>query len=493
MECWRRRLVVAPIFGLVLTLLVLGGCALWEAAPPADPLAEYRPALRPDFTVAPGQVEAWPRYSITLKIDPAGRAFTGTLELTLPVAGAVPLDDLYFRLYPNLRQFGGSLTASSVRVDGKTVNYSFEAEGTALHVALLAPLKPGSQAHIRLNFAGKTPQRAPGYYTVFGLSEDVLSLTSFYPILASRRDGKWALEIASPQGDVGFHGIALYRVEVTAPADQVIAATGVQVLRAVSGDWATMRYVQGPAREFTLVLSPRFATAEMDAYGATVRSYFLPEDAEAGHVALYHAVAALRIFSDQFGPYPYREMAVVQAPISFYGMEFPGLNLIGSQVYNKHINDLEDRVVHEVAHQWWYNQVGNDQTQIPWLDEGLAEWSMYVYYQGRYGTPAAERLRRTRWEAAVQAARQRGDDAPIGRPASAYKNNYEVIIYGKSALFFAALRTELGAETFRRVLAAYVERFRWRIATPADLQAVVKEVGGRDLSALFAEWVGREP
>ena len=493
MDRWRRRLVVAPLIGLVLTLLALTGCVLWQPAPPADPLAEYRPALRPEFTAAPGQVEAWPRYSITVKIDPASRAFTGTLDLTLPAAGAASLDDLYFRLYPNLRQFGGSLTASNVRVDGKTVNYSFEAEGTGLHVALLAPLRPGGQAHVRLNFAGKTPQRAAGHYTVFGMSEDVLNLTNFYPILASRRDGKWALEIASPQGDVGFHGIALYRVEVAAPADQVIAATGVQVLRSVSGDWATTRFVQGPAREFTLVLSPRFQTAEMEAYAATVRSYFLPEDAEAGRAALNHAAAALRIFSDQFGPYPYREMAVVEAPISFYGMEFPGLNLIGREVYNKHIRDLEDRVVHEAAHQWWYNQVGSDQTQTPWLDEGLAEWSMYVYYQARYGTPAADRLRRSRWEAPVQAARQRGDDAPIGRPVTAYKNNYEVIIYGKSALFFTALRAELGEETFCRVLRAYVERFHWQIATPADFQGVVKEVGGRDLSELFALWVGREP
>ena len=127
MDRWRRRLVVAPLIGLVLTLLALTGCVLWQPAPPADPLVEYRPALRPEFTAEPGQVEAWPRYSITVKIDPASRAFTGTLDVTLPAAGAASLDDLYFRLYPNLRQFGGSLTASNVRVDGKTFNYSFEA------------------------------------------------------------------------------------------------------------------------------------------------------------------------------------------------------------------------------------------------------------------------------------------------------------------------------------------------------------------------------
>ena len=39
-------------------------------------------------------------------------------------------------------------------------------------------------------------------------------------------------------------------------------------------------------------------------------------------------------------------------------------------------------MVHEVAHQWWYNQVGSDQIMNPWLDEGLAEFSMYDYFAG---------------------------------------------------------------------------------------------------------------
>ena len=61
----------------------------------------------------------------------------------------------------------------------------------------------------------------------------------------------------------------------------------------------------------------------------------LPEDAEPARTALYDAVAALQVYSDRFGPYPYRDMAIVEAPMTFHGMEFPGLSLIGSQVYNQ--------------------------------------------------------------------------------------------------------------------------------------------------------------
>ena len=95
---------------------------------------------------------------------------------------------------------------------------------------------------------------------------------------------------------------------------------------------------------------------------------------------------------------------------------------------------------------------------------------------------------RSRWRCPA-AVEQRGQDAPIGMPVPEYKFNYESIVYGKGALFFAKLRDELGPETFDQLLRAYLDRYRWKIATPPDFQALAEEVSGRDLDALFAEWV----
>lgn len=485
-----RRLGLALILSLALAGAVLGGCTLLRPSTPADPLAEYRPGLRPGMAVEPALLAIMPRYSITVKIDPPANAYTGTLEVVIPITGTAPWADLYFRLYPNLPQFGGGLEVRGVRVNGLIVNYGYEANDTALHLTLPRPLPIGQDAHVWMGFLGKIQQRKPGAYTIFGANEDILSLTNFYPILAGRREEGWALEVASPLGDVGFHAASLYRVETTTPARQIVAATGVTVTEEAADGWIVRRYVHGPAREFTLMMSPRFQVLELDAYGATVRSYFLPEDAEAGRAALYQAVAATQIYSDQFGPYPYRAMAVVQAPLTFRGMEFPGMNLIGSQTYNKYRSDLENLVVHEVAHQWWYNQVGSDQTDNPWLDEGLAEWTMYAYYLARYGYYAAERLREQRWQVPVRYAVQTGADRPIGLPVKSYgRDDYERTVYAKGALFFATLRDEIGAETFQQLLREYLKRYRWRIATPADFQALTNEITGRDLSAFFDRWI----
>jgi len=486
----RRRLVLALALGLALIALTLGGCSMLKPPAPPDLLAEYRSDLRPDIAIEPGLLSAMPRYSITVRIEPASGLYTGTMEVIVPITGTVPRNDFYFRLYPNLPQFNGTLEVHNATVNGALVNYAYDAAGTAVHLTWPTPLPIGKEARVWLSFDGKTQQRKPGTYTIFGANESVLSLTNFYPILAGRRENGWALDVASPLGDVGFHDAALYRVEATMPADQIVATTGVTTTESVQDGWVTRTYVHGPAREFTFMMSPRFQVAEADAYGTRIRSYYLPDDAQAGRMALHYAVAALQVYSDQFGRYPYREMAIVEAPLTFRGMEFPGMSLIGSQDYGKFRQDLENLVVHEAAHQWWYNQVGSDQTKSPWQDEGLAEWSMYAYYLARYGVLAAERLRADRWQVPIRYAIQTGTDRPIGLPVQSYgPPDYERTVYAKGALFFATLRDEIGEEAFRTLLRTYAERYRWRIATPADLIALANEVSGKDLSEMFSRWV----
>ncbi len=89
----------------------------------------------------------------------------------------------------------------------------------------------------------------------------------------------------------------------------------------------------------------------------------------------------------------------------------------------------------------------------------------------------------------MNSLQKRGKDAPIGLPVRDYKENYETLVYGKGAEFFATLRDELGPAIFQRLLRTYLERYRWRIATPAEFRALAEEISGKDLGALFGKWV----
>ena len=82
-------------------------------------------------------------------------------------------------------------------------------------------------------------------------------------------------------------------------------------------------------------MSPDFESATNEAYGTRITSYWLPGDESAGRAALRHATSSLRVYSDLYGPYPYSDMRVAPAPITYRGMEYPQVILLGVELYGR--------------------------------------------------------------------------------------------------------------------------------------------------------------
>ena len=121
-----------------------------------------------------------------------------------------------------------------------------------------------------------------------------------------------------------------------------------------------------------------------------------------------------------------------------------------------------------MAHQWWYNQVGSDPVNSPWLDEGLAEFATYFYTQKINGPATAERMAKRRWEAAYQFTVERGQDAVVNQPVNAFEANYEPIVYGKAALFHYTLMQAMGEDKYLELLRRYGETYRFKEAGPDE-------------------------
>jgi aminopeptidase N len=148
---------------------------------------------------------------------------------------------------------------------------------------------------------------------------------------------------------------------------------------------------------------------------------------------------------------------------------------------------LESTVVHEVAHQWSYGLVGNDQQDEPWLDEALAQYLTLVYYHERYGQGAAAGFRSSfvdRWERVDRA------DIPIGLPVEAYPGpQYGAIIYGRGPLFLEALAEDMGQAVFGEFLESYYSLHAWgNVGTP-EFRRLAETTCSCDLAELFEAWV----
>ncbi len=462
----------------------------------------HNAALLPSGQAELAEMPALSRYQITLNLDYDNHSYSGESTVDYINVEGESQDKLYFRLYPNGgKAWGaGSLTVSDVTVDGATATIALSLEDTVLEVSLPQPLADGEKAQIKLTFAGTIPQgdfndfvmdgnanQNKNSYGQYQATSQMITMAGWYPILAVYDDEGWNLDPTSNVGDSNYSDMALYEVDVTTNGDHTIVATGTAVQQDDS------RFVSGPVREFSLAVSPNFEQASMAVDGTTVVVSYLPQDEDAGKQALEVAVESLRIFNEKFGAYPYNELDVVLAPHSpqVGGVEYPGLALI-----NHHFSGemLDEVVAHEVAHQWWYNLVGNDVIDEPWLDEALTTYSSLLYFEANNADRYDEAIAGNQFQYDNLVAG--GFDAPVSGGLDLYEDKpvaYGALVYGKGALFFNQLRQEIGDEAFFAALQNYYADQKYGISSPDVLQSAFEAEAGQSLSEFFTQWLYTPP
>jgi hypothetical protein len=432
-------------------------------------------------------------YHIDLEISKDLLLLEGREEVCYTNREDEPLDVVYFRLYPNVA--GGRVAVSAVKVDGRDVEPAYEFEDSGLRVPLPATLQPGEQIVVEMDFTVEVAQEMAGNYGLFGYFDNVLVLDEFYPVIPVYDDEGWNVEVPPSNGDWSYSDASFYLVRVTGPADLMVVASGTGVGREHEGEKQVLTFAAGPARDFYLAASDNYTVVSETVGETRVNSYAFTERAEGAGLALEFGVGALRSYNERFGTYPYTEFDVVGTPMQALGIEYPGVVGIALALYDPDAEVqglssqvlLESVVAHEVAHQWFYNVVGNDQVDEPWLDEAVVQYATWLYYVDAYGERAAEGYRDSwlgRWDSVDRA------DVPIGLPSGAYaENEYGAIVYGRGPLFVEALAEEMGQEVFDKFLRDYYESHQWGIGTGDTFRQLAEGHCQCDLTALFEEWV----
>jgi len=398
----------------------------------------------------------------------------------------VLLDKVELRFFPNL--LGGEMTVSNVRVDDASVTPEFGLNDSLLIVPLNPPLEPGQSATLSIDFQVTLPSTVDQVnYGVLAYSENVLALAHAYPMVAVYNEEGWNAEVPPPSGDVTFSDMAFFTVTVRAPKDLVLVAVGRETSRQVEGDQQVVTYEAGPVRDFYLAASPAYEVVSRQV-GETTVNFYAPHDLRNGAQAgLDAAVRALEDFSARYAPYPYTELDLVATPTLALGIEYPGMIAINQRIVDPTHGFLEGTVAHEVGHQWFYNLVGNDQLDHPWLDESLTQFVTLEYFFDEYGSQGYQGFRESltaRWD------QVNDQPIPIGLPVAGYSDQeYSAIVYGRGPLFFEALKNQMGAKAFDAFLRDYTVTYSWGIATPKGLKALAERHCNCDLTPLFEEWV----
>jgi hypothetical protein len=357
---------------------------------------------------------------------------------------------------------------------GDTPVHNYTLEGTCLTVPLAKPLLPGRETELTLLFDLTVPEIVDGYWQghlgYWGRSGRQVNLGMWFPLIAAfDPEQGWLTPQAHWLGEHFALRTADFVVEIeveNAPDGLRVAGPG-QLSR--PDDW-TWRFELAGAREMALSLSPEFKTLNtLTSGGVNVELFYLPkpddDSLDAPRYALYTAADALALYEELFGPYPHKRLIVVQGDFPD-GMEFSGLVFVSEawfRTWRGIPNDwLTLITAHEVAHQWWYALVGNDQGKYPYLDEALAIYSELLFVE-RYYPEYLDWW----WEFRVGLYAPGGYvDTPI---YSFYSpRSYIDAIYLRGALMLQALRDSMGDKMFFAWLRRYAERMMGQIASPRD-------------------------
>jgi hypothetical protein len=417
---------------------------------------------------------------------------TGKMEARYTNQEDVALDELVLHLFaPSL---GGGIDLSDIRLDGKTADSQIE--GGILRVKVESPLQPGEQAVLSLDFTTSVPGQESTKYKVLAFDQNILALAHFYPMFAVFDDEGWHDEPTAAHGDETFADMSFYLVQVDARAGQVIAATGVDVGGEGSTNFKRVTFAAGPARDFYLAASDDFDVVQKQVGPVLLNSYAPSDLMDGAEIALEVAARAVDSFSERYGPYPYSELDIVSTPTDALGIEYPGIFANAVRIYElsgssstgmPNATLLESTTAHETGHQWFYNLVGNDQINEPWLDEATTQYATWQYYIDTYGEQNAQGYYDSlegRW------SRVNFAEIPIGLPAEDYSGaEYGAIVYGRGPIFLNELAERMGQDVFDAFMRDYVDQYRWQIAYADDFMRLAEEHCNCDLSEMFNEEV----
>jgi hypothetical protein len=411
-------------------------------------------------------------YNITARYDPAKRQVTGDQEVMWQNGESIPIETLYFNLWPNAEQYalhGGAIMIHGVTVNGQAVPH--KALGLDLTVPLGRSVAPGETITVGISFT----TRLPGMITprVLGQDQERFNLTHWFPILAVLDERGWNLHAFPLFPGEPYSENANFQVKLDVPAGMVVAATGRPVGRTEKeGRWL-YEWSAPNVKDWMAAGSDRYSEATRTVGDVTVR--VLDRDPAVAEALLAETERALALFEPQFGPYPYPDLVVV--PCCAF-VEFPGL-FYTAEPSAVRGNWWHTVLYHELAHQWFYGSVGNDQYAEAWLDEGFAR------YAERYALKAfgyTDQIRDIRARTIPPQVRVNSSTLQFH-----IYGGYTPAVYDLGAVLLEDLEEQLGADAFRRLLRRYTEAYRFKTATTADFIRLAEEEAGRDLLQFFRE------
>ena len=274
-------------------------------------------------------------------------------------------------------------------------------------------------------------------------------------------------------------------ITISAPAGTEAISDGKLVSRGGSGNVSRSLWQEArPVGVLSLCAGPyRVEQRRLD--GIDLYTYFYPGNAALASRYLDAAAKYLSLYRDLFGPYPFEKFAIVE---NFFptGYGFPSFTLLGGAVIRLPFI-VDTSLPHEIAHAWWGNGIEVEPGGGNW-SEGLVTYlADYLMKERRSPAEGADYRRQLLIDYASLVAP--ASDFPVSTFQSRSDPASRAIGYGKSAMIFHMIRSQIGDGPFFAALRQVCRDHMYRSASWGDLVDAFSRSAGGDLAPLVQGWL----
>jgi len=491
-------------------------------------------------------LEQLPHYDVVLALSDVEGRYKGIESLRFTNTTDRALDELILALQheggdEDDAAGGGSMDLQTLAcVEGPACSWSLDDAMTA-SVELARPLQPMETVVIESRFEGRLcqlprsvnnalamsqeerhlgqEQLCGAGFGLLGMGEGLLIIATPHPLLVTIGTSEQEENVAVPgERYASWFLPAVFNTRVLTPTGLLVVTNLADSDPVAVRPGVTMTRAKGAGtRRLVVAASRTWVHKQREVGGVLVRSWYLPWDARAGEAALDATATALTLFSDIMGPYPFRELDIVEASLdgTVDGVSFPGLVLIAGKFYRERtvsratdparvfeqrtpeqdeklvelLNHIHRRiVVHEIAHAWVGVLVDTTDSVS---GEALAEYLATRHTEHTRGTEAwSEDWRQEARGGYLDYRLSGGEDGAAARDRSSFSSGkeYKALVYNKASHFYLALEQHYGRERLDQALGATVQQLAWNVVDRQTLVAALERNGLPLAGSLARRW-----
>lgn len=429
---------------------------------------------------------------------------------------------------------GGHQIKKVTNSKGEKIKFSII--GTMMRIDLKKSLTPKSNYVFNIdweyNIIDADLNRARGGYEYFKEDKNyIYEIAQWFPRMAAYTDYTgWQNKQFLGSGEFTLE-FGNYKVEITAPEDHIVAATGeLQNTNSVMSDTQLDRWNKAKKNgDITFIVTPEEAKQNQskktkptktktwifkadnvrDFAWASSRKFiwdakyheftkgkkawamsFYPIEAEPlwSKYSTESVAHTLDVFSKFTFDYPYPVAISVNGPV--FGMEYPMICFNGPRpekdgTYSESTkNALIGVVIHEVGHNWFPMIVNSDERQWTWMDEGINTFLQFLAqaeWQQKWSSGRGKPKSITGY---MSSSKQR----PIMTNSESI-HQFGSNAYSKPAAALNVLReTVMGRGVFDYAFKEYSRRWMFKRPEPADFFRTMEDASGKDLDWFWRGW-----